>query len=89
MKNCLSISTTCAALFCQDKNPTPLQTAALRLVLDIVPGLEQSVFQETDGLIKRLYHWSETAPEPMRSYSTGLLAVALELSEVASDPENR
>ena len=71
------------------KDSFPLNVAATRLVLDILPGLQTGVIMDTDGLVARLYGWAEKAEEPLRSYATGLLAVASELSDVATDPENR
>ncbi|GAB6021466.1 hypothetical protein CHUAL_004070 [Chamberlinius hualienensis] len=63
-----------------------LNTAAARLALDIMPGLEISVvFQETDGLVPRLYQWAEFAAEPLRSYATGLLAAAMEVQDIAGN----
>lgn len=73
----------------QSKNPFDVNVAASRLILDILPGLEVSVLSETDGLVARLYDWMESAREPLMCYATGLLAVAMELSDVATDPENR
>ena len=67
-----------------DKSSFSLNCAAARLVLDILPGLEIAVLQETEGLIPQLYKWvTGGAEEPLRSYATGLLAVAMELSEVS------
>ncbi len=73
----------------QDKSPLKLNTAALRLALDILPGLENAVLVETEGLIGRLYGWAETGEEPIRSYSTGVLAAAMEVPEVIMNAENR
>ncbi|XP_040569927.1 DDB1- and CUL4-associated factor 1 isoform X2 [Lepeophtheirus salmonis] len=66
-----------------------VNVAAARLVLGILPALQTSVIMETSGLVGRLYSWVENAKEPLQSYATGLLAVASELSDVATDPENR
>ncbi len=63
--------------------------ATCRIILDILPGLEIAVLNETEGLLKRLYGWAESGKEPLQSYATGLLGVAMELSEVATDSENR
>ncbi|KAJ8047078.1 DDB1- and CUL4-associated factor 1 [Holothuria leucospilota] len=61
-----------------------LQEAALRLLLDVVPGLETSIiFQETDGLLNKFLDWAENADEPLRSYATGLLATAMEVQDIA------
>lgn len=63
-----------------------LNTAAARLVLDLMPGLEVSVvFQDTEGLINRLFSWAEKGPEPLQSYATGLLAAAMELQDLAAN----
>ena len=63
-----------------------LNTAAARLMLDLMPGLEISVvFQDTDGLINRLFNWAEKGPEPLQSYATGLLAAAMELQDLAAN----
>lgn len=63
----------------------PLNIAACRLILVIMPGLETSaVFQaEFDHLISRLYGWAEISPEPLQSYATGLLGAAMEVQEIA------
>ncbi|XP_062558298.1 protein mahjong isoform X2 [Armigeres subalbatus] len=63
----------------------PLNIAACRLILVIMPGLETSaVFQaEFDHLITRLYGWAESSPEPLQSYATGLLGAAMEVQEIA------
>ena len=42
-----------------------------------------------DSPFSRLYQWSTDAREPLRSYSTGILAAVLDLPEVSADPENR
>ena len=67
----------------------PLNVAASRLVIGIIPGLEISVLNETDGLIARLYSWAEEAKEPLMSYATAILAVAMDVQEVQADPDNR
>lgn len=63
----------------------PLNIAACRLILVIMPGLETSaVFQaEFDHLIARLYGWAESSVEPLQSYATGLLGAAMEVQEIA------
>lgn len=51
-----------------------------------MPGLETTaVFQtaEEDGIINRLYNWAEDSIEPLQSYATGLLAAAMEVSDIA------
>uniref|UniRef100_T1J8Z3 Uncharacterized protein n=1 Tax=Strigamia maritima TaxID=126957 RepID=T1J8Z3_STRMM len=68
-----------------DRESREINTAACRLLLDLLPGLETSViFQETENLVSKLFHWAETAPEPLRSYSTGLLGAAMEIPDVAT-----
>ncbi|XP_046327233.1 DDB1- and CUL4-associated factor 1-like isoform X2 [Haliotis rufescens] len=67
------------------ENNQDLHTAACRLLLDVMPGMEASVvFQDTEGLVDRLFGWAENGPEPLRSYATGLLAGAMEIQDVAS-----
>lgn len=63
-----------------------LNVAACRLMLDILPGLETSaVFQpDMEGLIHRLFSWAEKSLEPLQSYSTGLLAAAMEVQDIAT-----
>ncbi|XP_011866253.1 PREDICTED: protein mahjong [Vollenhovia emeryi] len=63
-----------------------LNVAACRLMLDILPGLETSaVFQpDMEGLIHRLFSWAEKSMEPLQSYSTGLLAAAMEVQDIAT-----
>jgi len=51
-----------------------------------MPGMETSaVFQtaEGDGTINRIYSWAEDSIEPLQSYATGLLAEAMEVSDIA------
>lgn len=67
-------------------NNQALQTAACRLLLDVLPGLEVGiVFVETEGIIKPLLQWAEKGEEPLRSYATGLVAGAMEVQDVAVD----
>ncbi|XP_020297842.1 protein VPRBP isoform X2 [Pseudomyrmex gracilis] len=68
------------------KDVRKLNIAACRVMLDILPGLETSaVFQpEMDGLVNRLFSWAEKSIEPLQSYSTGLLAAAMEVQEIAT-----
>nr|XP_022300005.1 DDB1- and CUL4-associated factor 1-like isoform X2 [Crassostrea virginica] len=71
-------------LMSSNRDQTELHIAASRLLLDVLPGLETTiVFQETDGLVRRLLHWAEFCDDPLRSYATGLLAGAMELQDVA------
>lgn len=66
------------------KDGGALFTAACRVLLDLLPGLETSVpFRETEGVVERLYHWAEFSDEPLKSYATGLLSGAMELNDVA------
>ncbi|XP_023161993.1 protein mahjong isoform X2 [Drosophila hydei] len=63
-----------------------LNIIACRLILVVMPGLETTaVFQtaEEDGIINRLYNWAEDSIEPLQSYATGLLAAAMEVSDIA------
>lgn len=39
--------------------------------------------QETEGLLLKLFTWAETAPEPLKSYSLGLLGASMEVPEIA------
>ncbi|XP_034142456.1 protein mahjong isoform X2 [Drosophila guanche] len=63
-----------------------LNILACRLILEIMPGLETTaVFQTAndDGTINRIYSWAEDSIEPLQSYATGLLAEAMEVSDIA------
>ncbi|XP_074530971.1 DDB1- and CUL4-associated factor 1-like [Halichoeres trimaculatus] len=61
-----------------------LNTAACRVLLNIMPGLETSVvFQDKEGLIETLFTWAREAERPLCVYSTGLLARAMSDQEVA------
>lgn len=68
-----------------DKSSLALNIAACRLILIIMPGLETSaVFQvSNDQLINRLYEWAEKSEEPLRSYATGLLGAAMDITDIA------
>lgn len=70
----------------QNRDVQCLNTAACRLMLDILPGLETSaVFQpDMEGLIHRLFSWAEKSSEPLQSYATGLLAAAMEVQDIAT-----
>lgn len=50
-----------------------------------MPGLETSaVFQtEYDNPLNRIYSWAEDSIEPLQSYATGLLAAAMEVTDIA------
>lgn len=59
---------------------------ACRLLYDILPGLEGSiVFQETEGIVSKLYHWAEHAENPLKSYAIGLLGAAMEVADIAAN----
>lgn len=72
-----------------EKDYRPVLGAALRLMLNLSPGIEQTLLMEFEGLTTRLYDFAETAEEPIRSYASGMLAVVMECSEVATEQENR
>ncbi|KAJ0023407.1 hypothetical protein NQD34_003306 [Periophthalmus magnuspinnatus] len=62
-----------------------LNTAACRLLQNIVPGLETTaVFQEKEGLVEKLFTWAREAERPLCVYATGLLARAMSSQEVAA-----
>uniref|UniRef100_A0A2K5DZ85 DDB1- and CUL4-associated factor 1 n=1 Tax=Aotus nancymaae TaxID=37293 RepID=A0A2K5DZ85_AOTNA len=64
----------------------PLNTAACRLLLDIMPGLETAVvFQEKEGIVENLFKWAQEADQPLRTYSTGLLGGAMENQDIAAN----
>ena len=44
---------------------------------------------DTVGLIPRLFAWTENSNEPLRSYATGVLACALEMPDVTTDPDHK
>lgn len=50
-----------------------------------MPGLETAaVFQvESDNLINRIHSWAEDSIEPLQSYAAGLLAAAMEVTDIA------
>ena len=61
-----------------------LQTASSRLLIDLLPGLETSVvFRDTEGLVERLFSRAEADVEPLKSYSIGLLAAAMDVQDIA------
>nr|XP_042905239.1 DDB1- and CUL4-associated factor 1 isoform X1 [Parasteatoda tepidariorum] len=74
-------------VYCEEDN-LPLNTAACRLLLDILPGLESVIFEE-EGFVPRLLHFVEISPNPLRSYATGLVAAAMECTEIASNFRER
>ncbi|XP_070787087.1 DDB1- and CUL4-associated factor 1-like [Enoplosus armatus] len=62
-----------------------LNTAACRLLQNIMPGLETAVvFQEKEGLVEMLFSWAREAERPLCVYATGLLARAMSNQEVAA-----
>ncbi|KAG8436157.1 hypothetical protein GDO86_007311 [Hymenochirus boettgeri] len=64
----------------------PLNTAACRLLLDIMPGLETAVvFQEKEGIVENLFKWAREAEQPLRTYATGLLGGAMENQDIAAN----
>ncbi|XP_076269885.1 lisH and WD40 domain-containing protein mahjong isoform X2 [Rhynchophorus ferrugineus] len=68
-----------------DRDINQLNIASCRLLLDLMPGLETSVvFQDMDTLIHRLIKWVTNSIEPLQSYSTGVLAAAMEIPEIAA-----
>ncbi|XP_036064990.1 DDB1- and CUL4-associated factor 1-like isoform X1 [Onychomys torridus] len=63
----------------------PLNTAACRLLLDIMPCLEAAVFfEETEGIVENLLKWAQEADQPLRTYSTALLGCAMENQQIVS-----
>jgi HIV-1 Vpr-binding protein len=73
----------------QSKSSFDLNVASCRVLLGILPGLETQVMADTDGLVKRLFDWATEAKEPLQSYATGLLAVAMDIQDIATDTEHR
>lgn len=67
------------------KSSFELNITACRLILVVMPGLETTAvfLPEHDQLITRLFGWAEDGVEPLQSYATGLLAAAMEVSEIA------
>ncbi|XP_061076227.1 DDB1- and CUL4-associated factor 1-like isoform X2 [Conger conger] len=63
-----------------------LNTAACRLLLNIMPGLETAVvFQEKEGVVEKLFKWAQEADPPLRIYATGLLAGAMDSQDIAAN----
>ncbi|XP_056129384.1 DDB1- and CUL4-associated factor 1-like [Lampris incognitus] len=63
-----------------------LNTAACRLLQNIMPGLESDVvFQEREGLVERLFSWAREAERPLCIYAAGLLARAMCNQEIAAN----
>ncbi|XP_054716425.1 LOW QUALITY PROTEIN: DDB1- and CUL4-associated factor 1-like [Uloborus diversus] len=69
--------------YCMQDNEE-LNTVVCRLLLDILPGLENVIFQE-EGFVPRLLQWVESASNPLQSYATGLLAAAMDVPEIAAN----
>ncbi|KAL5291108.1 VPRBP family protein [Megaselia abdita] len=67
------------------KSSLELNILACRLILVIMPGLETAAvfLPEHDQLINRIFGWAEDSIEPLQSYATGLLAAAMEVTEIA------
>ncbi|XP_018428604.1 PREDICTED: protein VPRBP [Nanorana parkeri] len=64
----------------------PLNTAACRLLLDIMPGLETAVvFQEKEGIMENLFKWARESEQPLRTYAIGLLGGAMENQDIAAN----
>ncbi|CAH2312559.1 DDB1- and CUL4-associated factor 1 isoform X2 [Pelobates cultripes] len=64
----------------------PLNTAACRLLLDIMPGLETAVvFQEKEGIVENLFKWARETEQPLRTYAIGLLGGAMENQDIAAN----
>uniref|UniRef100_A0A3Q3JWF1 DDB1- and CUL4-associated factor 1 n=1 Tax=Monopterus albus TaxID=43700 RepID=A0A3Q3JWF1_MONAL len=62
-----------------------LNTAACRLLQNIMPGLDTAVvFQEKEGLIGKLFSWARKSERPRCVYAVGLLARAMSNQEVAA-----
>ncbi|CAB3993233.1 DDB1- and CUL4-associated factor 1 isoform X1, partial [Paramuricea clavata] len=58
---------------------------ATRLLFDLICGLEmEQIYQETEGLLLRLYDWAENGEEPLRSYSLGLIGIAMGMQDFTS-----
>lgn len=43
------------------------------------------MFQETEGIVSKLYHWAEHADNPLKSYAIGLLGAAMEVADIAAN----
>lgn len=67
------------------KSSLELNILACRLILVIMPGLETAAvfLPEHDQLINRIFGWAEDSIEPLQSYATGLLAAAMEVTDIA------
>ncbi|XP_076063100.1 lisH and WD40 domain-containing protein mahjong isoform X2 [Oratosquilla oratoria] len=68
-----------------NQDSTELNTAACRLLLDLLYGLDiPQVFSDSETTVMRLFSWAEKAREPLRTYATGLLAAAMDIPEIAA-----
>ncbi|KAI1892379.1 hypothetical protein AGOR_G00132760 [Albula goreensis] len=71
--------------YVMESREAELNAAACRLLQDLMPGLETSVvFQEKEGIVKRLFKWAQEAEQPLRIYATGLLGAAMEDQDISS-----
>ena len=63
-----------------------LHTHGCRLLLDIMPGLEATVvFQDNEGLVRKLMNWAQTASDPLKTYAVGLMGGAMEIQDIAAN----
>ncbi|GFQ69813.1 hypothetical protein TNCT_145291 [Trichonephila clavata] len=62
-------------VYCQEDN-LELNIASCRLLLDMLPEMDMLVYGEV-AIICRFFQWAEHAPNPLRSYATGILAPAM------------
>ncbi|CAN9512112.1 unnamed protein product [Ophioblennius macclurei] len=78
------ISTLWNSYIVSSRDPS-LNTAACRMLLNLMPGLESSFnFQEKEFLIEKLYSLAQDAEWPLSVYATGLLGIAMIDPEVAT-----
>ncbi len=66
-----------------------MNASALRLALNLIPGLDKGAMAEAAGLVNRLYGWVERSEEPLTSYATGLLSALMEVNSVFLETANR
>uniref|UniRef100_A0AAY5K7W3 DDB1- and CUL4-associated factor 1 n=1 Tax=Esox lucius TaxID=8010 RepID=A0AAY5K7W3_ESOLU len=75
-----------SSLYVMTSRELSMNTAACRLLQNIMPGLETAVvFQEKEGLVEKLFQWAEESELPLSIYATGLLARAMENQEIAAN----
>ena len=67
-----------APRYAPERDAFDVNVAAGRLALGILPGLQPSVLHDSAQNVAKLFDWAERAREPLRSYATGLLALAME-----------